>query len=80
MLVLVVVSVSGEDARPHSPSPDLALSQLVSAVECDSLTSPSILIEPSCCHICNISAINTISFNQINPPCQPVSLIILLNG
>ena len=41
-LVVLVVSVSGEDARPHSPCRDLALSQPVSAVECD--TSPPLTI------------------------------------
>ena len=47
-MVVLVVLVSGEDARPHSPSPDLALSQLVSAVECDTstnLTSPHLTID-----------------------------------
>ena len=33
VVLVVLVVMSGEDARPHSPCRDLALSQLVSAVD-----------------------------------------------
>ena len=42
VVLVVLVVMSGEDARPHSPCRDLALSQPVSAVECD--TSPPLTI------------------------------------